>query len=87
MRIKPNRISWHKANMLYEFEESHLTLDVSANIISMFKNGDKLYKTSVILDKENVKQRLLKEKTDNLYIALEDVYKLLPPRSRVAPLI
>ena len=72
---------------LYDIEESHLTLDLSANIISMFKNGDKLYKTSDILDKENVKQQLLKEKTDNLYVALEDVYKLLPPRSRPSTLI
>ena len=65
---------------MYDVKESYGTLDLFANIISMFKNGEKLYKTSDILDKESITQRLLSEKIDNLKIHLEDIYKFVQGR-------
>ena len=65
---------------MYDVKESYSTLDLFANIISMFKNGEKLYKTSDVLDKESVAQRLSSEKIDNLRRNLEDVYKFVQGR-------
>ena len=68
---------------MYDVTESYLTLDLFSNIISMFKNGEELYKTSDILDKENIGQRILTEKIENLKGHLEDVYKFAKGRPTI----